>query len=217
MPASDAAANAWLDDFGNAGSALTTFSTDPYLQLHNGDPGANGTTNIVDTPRVQFALAAAASRTFDNDAAINFTSMPAVAAPGVVAWSVWDTADATPATPGGVCAWTGWFSNVSGLATVRDENLAGNTIDSPTHGMINDDRVVFEVVEGLTVPSGITAGTLYWVLAVTDDDFTISATQDGGAVDITAEGQAVWRKVPMNPVGVGNTFTVNADSLDFFM
>ena len=113
--------------------------------------------------------------------------------------------------------WTGWLSIVSGLATVRDENLAGDTIDSPTHGLINDDRVVFESVEGLTAPTGITLGTLYWVLAVTDDDFTISTTQDGGAVNITAEGQAIWRKVVPKTTNSGDTFRIATGDLDVFL
>jgi hypothetical protein len=217
MALSDFAANTALDDMFNAGTGFA-IAADPYLQLHNGDPGVNGTTNIAgDNPRQQFAVGAASGRTLSNSAIIDFTSMLAVTTPGVVAWSVWDVADATPTTPAGNCFWTGWFSNVVGQANVRDENLAGNTIDSPTHGMINDDRVVFEAVEGLTVPTGITAGTLYWVLAATDDDFTISTTQDGAAVDITAEGQCLWRKVPMNPVSAGNTFRIAAGDLDFFM
>ena len=216
MPLSDAGANNVLDEIFNAGAG-TFPAADAWLQLHNGDPGvAGGTTNIIDIARVQFATGAAASRTLSNTAAIDFVTMPAVTAPGVVAWSVWDVTDATPTTPAGVCFWTGWLSTVSGQANVRDENLAGNTIDSPTHGMINDDRVVFEAVEGLTVPTGITAGTLYWVLAVTDDDFTISTTQDGAAVDITAEGQCVWRKVNGKLVNLGDTFRIAAGDLDLF-
>jgi len=219
MPLSDAGANNVLDEIFNAAGG-TFPAADAYLQIHEGDPGvAGGTTNIIAVARVQFATGAAASRTLSNTAAIDFVTMPAVTAPGVVAWSVWDVADPTPddGSPLGVCYWTGWLSTVAGEATVRDENLAGNTIDSPTHGLINDDRVVFEAVENFTVPTGITAGTLYWVLAVTDDDFTISTTQDGAAVDITAEGQCIARKVVGKTTNLNDIFRIPTGDLDIFL
>jgi hypothetical protein len=215
MPLSDAGANAVLDEIFNAGAG-TFPAADAWLQLHSGDPGINGTTNIIDIARVQFATGAAASRTLSNTAAIDFVSMPAPAGASVFGWSVWDVTDATPTTPAGVCYWTGFLSVLSGQANVRDENLAGNTIDSPTNTLVNDDRIAFEAVEGLTVPTGITAGTVYWVLTPTDDDFTISATQDGAAVDITAEGQCVWRKVVPKTWNLGDTFRIAAGDLDLF-
>ena len=220
MPLSDVAANMVLDEIFNAGTGLATFTTDPYLQLHNGDPGANGTTNIVDTPRQQFAAPAASSRTLENSAIISFPTMPAVTTPGVIAWSVWDTADATPLTPGGVCGWTGWFKTVEFPFSVESVDLANNDITVGNHGFVADDRVVFEAQgSGLALPTGITAGTLYFVLAtgLATDTFRFATTSGGAAIDVTATGAGgVVHKVPPNPVLVGNTFQVAAGALDWF-
>lgn len=196
-------------------------AADPWIQLHSGDPGEAGTTNVVSVARVQAAFNAASGGTTANTANIDFPSMPAVGPlpAGVMGWSIWDVTDPTPGdgSPLGACFWTGWFSIVSGTAQVDDEDLAGNLIESPTHGLINDDRVVFEALEGFTVPTGITPGTVYFVLAATDDDITISATQDGSVIDVTGEGQCIWRKVTPKAVDSLDTFRIPAGDLDLFI
>lgn len=205
-----------LDEIFNAG--VGTFPAgDPYIQLHSADPGEAGTTNIVAIARVQAAFGAAAAGTLSNSAAISFASMPAT---DVAGWSVWDVADPTPAdgSPLGACFMTGWFSTVSGLALVRTADATNNDVQSVAHGLAANDRVVFEAVEGLTVPAGLTAGTLYHVIAtgLTTDAFRVSTTQGGAAVDITGTGSAVWRKVTVTTVSAGNTFQINAGDLDIF-
>ena len=112
----------------------------------------------------------------------------------------------------------GWFSTVAGLAIVRTADATANDVQSQTHGLALDDRVVFEVIEQLTVPAGLTAGTLYWVIStgLTTDAFRVSTTQGGGAVDITGNGSAIWRKVTPKVVNSGDTFRIAAGDLDIF-
>ena len=71
------------------------------------------------------------------------------------------------------------------------ENIITLTLATPCvitwegHGLEVDDRVEFSTTGAL--PSGITAGTDYWVLtAPTADTFTISASQGGAAVSTIA-------------------------------
>lgn len=90
----------------------------PYVQLHSGDPGEAGTTNVVSIGRVQADFGVASGGTLSNSANIDFTSMPAVTAPGVVAWSVWDAAGSGSPPTGGNCFWTGWFSTVGRIAVM---------------------------------------------------------------------------------------------------
>ena len=218
MPLSDAAANTSLDDMFNAGTGFA-IAADPWLQLHSGDPGVNGTTNVVSVGRVQFACPAAAARTLSNTANVDFVSMPAVASPGVVAWSVWDSQGSGLPPTGGICFWTGWFSNQNYTIQVDDEDLATDDLESPTHGLLADDRVVFEVIEAFSIPAGLTAGTLYFVLSAgnVDDMFRVSTTSVGAAVNITAEGQALARKVVGKVTNSGDTFRINAGDLDLFL
>ena len=204
----DAGENAVLDEIYNAGAG-TFPAADPYISLHTADPadtGANEVTGGTYT-RQQVAFGAAASGALENTGAINFTLMPACT---VVAWGV------NSAVTAGTFYQVGWFSTVSGLAIVRTADATANDVQSQTHGLANDDRVVFEVIEGLTVPAGLTAGTLYFVIStgLTTDAFRVATTSGGAAVDITGNGSAIWRKVTPKTVNAGDTFQIAAGDLD---
>lgn len=200
-----------LDEIFNAGGG-TFPSADPYISLHTADPGETGANEVTggSYARQQVAFGAAASGTLSNSGNIDYTSMPATT---VVGWAAWDAVSA------GNCFWTGWLSTVSGLAVVRSADLAGNDIQTVAHGLAADERIIFEEVEGLTIPTGIVAGTIYWVLSggLTTDAFNVSTTQGGGELDITAAGSAVWRKVTVKSVNSGDTFRIATGDLDIFL
>ena len=66
-------ANGWLDALGNA----TSFSvTTPYVKLHVGDPGANGTANpATETTRKSVSFAAASNGSLASDADVSWTNI----------------------------------------------------------------------------------------------------------------------------------------------
>ena len=66
-------ANAWLDALGNA----TAFSvTTPYVKLHIGDPGANGTGNpATETTRKAVSFGASAAGALASDADVTWTNI----------------------------------------------------------------------------------------------------------------------------------------------
>lgn len=69
---------------------------------------------------------------------------------------------------------------------------------SPAHGLTTDQQVRFEIFPGeTTLPAGLSENTTYWVRAtgLTVDDFTVSTTQGGAAVNITAQGRALVHKI----------------------
>ena len=206
----DTGENAVLDEIYNAGGG-TFPAGDPYVSLHTADPAEAGASEVAggSYARQQTAFGAAASGTLSNTGAISFASMPATT---VVAWAVNDAVTA------GSFFQNGWFSTVSGLAVVRSADLAGNDVQTNAHGLAADDRVVFEAIEGLTAPTGITLGTLYFVLAagLTTDAFNVSTTSGGAELDITAVGSAIWRKVTPKIVNSGDTFQIAAGDLDIF-
>jgi hypothetical protein len=211
MSVSDFAENTALDDMFNAGAGFA-IAGDPFVSLHTADPGETGANEAAggSYARQQAAFGAAAAGTLSNGANVDFANMPATT---IVAVGIFDASTA------GNCLWTGWLSTVSGLAVVRSADLAGNDIQTNAHGLVADDRVVFETVEGLTIPTGIVAGTLYFVLSggLTADAFNISTTSGGAEVDITAVGSAVWRKVVPKVVNSGDTFRIATGDLDVFL
>ena len=72
-----------------------------------------------------------------------------------------------------------------------------------THGLVADDRIVFFDQAGSTVPAGLTAGTVYFVLTPSDTDtFQVSLTSGGAAVNITADGSA--KAYQVNPLAISS-------------
>lgn len=201
-----------LDEIFNAGGG-TFPSANVYVALFTADPGETGASNEVtggSYARQQADFAAAGSGTTSNSGNIDFTSMPTTT---VVAFGIFD------AVTTGNCFWTGWLSTVSNVILVPDADLTNNDIRSHEHGFATDDRVVFEAVEGLTTPAGLTLGTLYFVLAtgLTTDAFRVSTSSGGSAVDITASGVGLVRKVTPKAVNSGDTFRIATGDLDIFL
>lgn len=62
-------------------------------------------------------------------------------------------------------------------------------------GLSVDDRIAFFALPKDALPTGLTAGTIYWVKTVSGDDITVSATQGGVAVDITSVGGVLAYKM----------------------
>lgn len=57
------------------------------------------------------------------------------------------------------------------------------------------DRVAFYVAQGVSLPTGITEGTVYFVKTVSDSDITISTTDGGSELNITADGAGIAQKI----------------------
>jgi hypothetical protein len=205
----DAGELAVLDEIYNAGAG-TFPAADPWISLHSLDPADTGASELTGGgyARQQTAFGAASAGTLSNTGAITWS----VPAGDVVAFGVWDASSA------GNCYQVGWFSTVAGLALVRTADATADDVQSQTHGLAANDRVVFEVIEQLTVPAGLTAGTLYYVIAtgLTTDAFRVSTTQGGAAVNITGNGSAIWRKVVVTNFSSAGTFQVAAGDLDIY-
>jgi hypothetical protein len=80
-----------------------------------------------------------------------------------------------------------------------------DTVFAPSSAFSIDDLVVFMADEDGTLPTGIVAGTVYFVKAVTADKFTIAATSGGTAIDLTADGAGIVGKIA--PLAISNAVT----------
>lgn len=81
-------------------------------------------------------------------------------------------------------------------ATVTFTN-ATNKCNWASHGLSNNQPVVF-TTSG-TLPAEIVSGTIYYVLNKGTNDFEVSATVGGAAVDITGDGTAT---ITCSPAGL---------------
>jgi hypothetical protein len=85
--------------------------------------------------------------------------------------------------------------SVKGFGCVDAAGVTSNTITSAAHGLVNTDRVMVFNVLAESLPTGLTEGTIYFVVGATTDTFQVSLTSGGAAVDITAIGELFQQKV----------------------
>jgi hypothetical protein len=158
-----------------------------YLALHTADPGAAGAQNTSECAYTSYARTAVPrsgsgfSRTLQKITNVAEIAMPACTGGSETAthWSI-----GTASSGAGKVLWTGPLS----LNAVIFTATTADTLTCPGHTLVVDDRVVFYAVVGITLPTGITAGTVYWVKTVSGNDITISTTQGGSTLDVTAAG-----------------------------
>lgn len=100
---------------------------------------------------------------------------------------------------------------VDGVASVTTTDIFTST----AHGLTTDDRVFFSAVAGETLPTGISATTLYYVLAsgLTADAFKVSTTSGGTALDVTAAGDCAFFKTVPNTFSSAGNITIAINSL----
>lgn len=105
----------------------------------------------------------------------------------------------------------GMFAN-GGSEKGFQVDLTNNRVLCESHGLVNDDKVVFY---GGTVPTGLTEGTVYFVVgntAADPDYFQVALTSGGAAIDITAQpaAQCKFSKIVEETFAAQGTFTVTA-------
>jgi hypothetical protein len=93
-------------------------------------------------------------------------------------------------------------------------DITSNLMFAKAHGFVADTRVVFWG----TLPTGLTIGTVYFVLAagITADSFAVSTTSGGTAIDITGTAPFsffVQKCIPEVFAGQGN-YSLSSGSFD---
>lgn len=99
--------------------------------------------------------------------------------------------------------WGAFGDPTFGARPFSCNNTTSDTLYVPAHGLSADDRIAFFDHEGGgSLPTGLTEGTVYWVRSggLTSDEFTVSTTQGGAAVNITALG--IGMAVQIKPITV---------------
>lgn len=190
-----------------------TVPTTVYGSLHTADPGLTGASEVTGGTYVRqaVALTAASSSHTDNSALLSWTLMPAVAAPGVLFGGLWDASTVGNFLIGGPIA-------PASQVTMAFTTTAASDLctTQATHGLAAGDTVEFETALGTALPTGITAGTIYYVIAtgLTTTAFEVSTTLGGGALNITSDGGGLFRKVLGKVTNAGDTFQVAIGDFD---
>src|SRR5690606_25652293 len=89
-------------------------------------------------------------------------------------------------------------------------NTTTDVITKTAHGLQSNDQVM--VASSGTLPTGLTANKLYFVIKSSDDTFQLSETYSGSAVDISRAG-IVNMTLPWRPAkGLAPPYPATADA-----
>lgn len=194
MPFNTTAQNAMLDALDESNTQIThigigQLGTDPGQGTNNASTEATGGSPAYARQAVTWG--AAASGVKQNTGALTF-DVPA----GTYAYFL-----LMNASTGNTSNYRGYIpfggaSALKGFASI-DTTLTNDQFLSPGHGMADNDRVIIYNVFGDTISSGLTEGTVYYVVNSATNTFKVSTTQGGAAVDITAlnGGECFWQRV----------------------
>lgn len=208
--------NADIADIGDAAGLQNSAAAGSlYVALHTADPGEGGNQSTSEISYTGYARVAVArssggwtvtNNVVTNAAAVTFGACTA------------GSGTATHFSIGTLSSGSGKILYKGPLGTSVQGAFTAGTDDNitiPGHTLVVDDRVAFFPVFGQSLPTGITEGTLYWVKTASTNVITISSTQGGATLDITAVGEGVCFKAATLAISSGVTpeFAIGAISI----
>lgn len=198
----DAAKNAMLDS-----TAGTPAWPPSHISLHSGDPSTTGANELTGgspayaRQAIAWGAASGGSKAMTGTETFDVPASTTVYYVGF--WSALTSGTFWGYVPAG--------STAARAFTVDD--TTADTLESPAHGLVNDNRAVVWAAHGAALPTGLAEGTVYWVVAASTDDFQLSATQGGASVSITAVGDGDVQKITPEVFAGQGTYTVSSLSI----
>jgi len=124
-----------------------------------------------------------------------------------LALGIWDAASA-----GNLLRWD-FLGTLEWMFTGAN---TGDLITAPGHSLANDDRVVVRTRMSSTLPGGLAANTVYYVIGVSGETFQLATSQGGSAIALTSDGAGSIKKIEPVTVSAGGTAQFAAGALDIF-
>lgn len=185
MPLNDSGRNACLT--GGLGNVAIYASAHTGIPDNTGSSEATGGSPAYARQSITWATASAGTRA--NSGALTSIDVAAGTYFAVGLWSA--------VTVGTFYGWLPINGTNKGYGAVDTAAVTSNVINSPTHGLVANDRIILNTVFAGSLPSGLNATSAYYVIAtgLTTDAFSISTTLGGAAVDITGSGEFFWQKI----------------------
>ena len=104
-----------------------------------------------------------------------------------------------------VSGWGEQTRNVT-AGTCTISNASPAVVTKTAHGLENGMAVVFSTTGSL--PTGLTAGTVYYVVNKATDTFQVSATSGGSAINTSSAGSGTHTMTPVSAVVSGTAATI---------
>lgn len=178
-----------------------------YFALHSDDPGEGGAQNVNEltyagaTPYARVAKARASGAggfTVTNNVVnptddVTFPQKQVAGSVEALFWSLGDAASGASKIR--------YYGPIGGAPKLF-VGATSDTLSCPGHGCAVNDRVFVTALEGAgALPSGLARGVYYVKTAPDSDTMTLSTTQGGSTVDITALGVGILRRLAPMVIG----------------
>jgi hypothetical protein len=191
--------NAELNTLKNTSFAVATL----YASLHNGNPGITGANEVAggSYARQAVTLGTPSSSAVSNSAALNFTGMPAVTTPGLTHVGLWDASSA------GNFLWAGTLGtrDVRAFTAVAATDIL--TAPGSAYSAATDMADLVTLFDSV-LPVGVSALTNYFIVTVSGVTTKLSLTSGGSAIDLTADGAGMIRRIQPKVVNSGDTVNI---------
>jgi hypothetical protein len=86
---------------------------------------------------------------------------------------------------------------------------------APTSAYAANATVVVFPTGGSALPTGLTAGTVYYVKSPSSDSFSLSATSGGAAITLSADGAGIVQAITSEVFSGAGTFAVNSGTWNY--
>lgn len=217
MPFNDAAKNSMLDALDETPAAPTVYITHVGIATAS-DPGVGtnftGTEATGGSPayaRQAVTWGAAATGQKSNTGSLTFD----VPAGTYGFFTLWNASTGNTNNYRGHIPFGG-ASAIKGFASV-DTTLTSDQFLSVAHGLSDGDRIQLRGVFAETLPTGtgLSAGSLLYIVNSATNTFKVSTTLGGAAIDITAVGggEIYWQRVVPEVFASQGQITVAAGAL----
>lgn len=196
------------------GLRASTTAGSLYLNLHTADPGETGdqSTNAVTYTGMSYVAVPRSGSGFSRSgsalslvANADFGQATAGSFPIVAYfWSL-----GTASSGAGQILYKGPLVP-SGASFLPFTATTADVITIPGHTFSVNDPCAFYALEGGSLPTGMTEGTVYFVKTVSGQDITISTTAGGATLDITAVGAGLGIKLSPITINLNTIPRINA-------
>jgi hypothetical protein len=101
---------------------------------------------------------------------------------------------------------TGTGTGINGVSVASD--VSADTLTLNSHGLPNGTRVSFSA---LSTTTGVSINTIYYVVNSNTNDFQISLTEGGGAIDLTGTNATMTLRYPSYITAIDPNVSVTLD------
>ena len=90
---------------------------------------------------------------------------------------------------------------------------ATSTLLAPGSAYAATQPVVVFVTGGATLPAGLTAGTIYYIVSPSSDSFQLSATSGGSAITLTGDGSGIVQAITSEVFSGAGDYSLSSGSV----